>query len=105
MELLQNQSSGKKNKFRKKKTVETIFIACMLLYPMFNFAIFYIWGNLTSVVMAFQKTNTTTFESEWVGLYQFRRFINELIEQPNIWLYIKNALLYFIILLALGSFD
>lgn len=88
----------------KKKLLKSdkIFIFLMLLYPLINFIIFYVYVNANSVLMAFQETDLKTFKSAWVGIKQFERFFNEIANSHLIGLYIKNALLYFIITLIIG---
>ena len=87
---------------KNTKFSSNLFVTLMLLYPLLNFLIFYVIGNTTAIMMAFQKTDTETFRSTWAGFYQFEKFFNELFNSTSLVLYIKNSLLFFFILLFLG---
>ncbi len=89
----------KKRKFNRK---DSIFIILMLAFPLANFLVFYVGINFNSILMAFQETNTQTFQSEWVEFAQFEKFFKAFSESPQLGTYIKNALLYFFITLIIG---
>ena len=75
--------NGGKNKFHvKQKTLrEWLFAYGMILLPLIQFIIFYVWINANSIIMAFQES---TFEWDENGneifrwsMYNFSRFFKE----------------------------
>lgn len=92
---------SKKGKLTTKIS-KNIFVALMLLYPLVNFVVFYIVVNANSVLMAFQQTDTKTFQATWVGLENFERFFRDVATIPTVGRYILNSIIYFVVLLALG---
>ena len=73
-----------------------VFICLMLLYPMFNFTVFYLLVNFNTLLLAFQKTDAN-FNTVWAGLENFYRVYDNLIVTGLIWKYISNSLIFFII--------
>lgn len=95
----QPEKAKKKKKISRRKISEYIFCYGMLLLPLVQFAIFYVWINSNSIIMAFQE-----FEGygenggeifKW-SLYNFQRFFNEW-SNPNsvIVSALKNTFKYF----------
>ncbi len=51
----QPEEKKKKKKITKRKLLEYVFVFAMLLLPIIQFCIFYIWINANSVIMAFRE--------------------------------------------------
>ena len=45
-----------------------IFVICMLAYAVVNFAIFYVWMNIDSILLAFKTYNGTTGKQEYLAI-------------------------------------
>lgn len=75
---------GKWNNLKHKQ------LYLMLLVPLIYLVLF-CYAPMYGVVIAFQNYNSFDgiFGSEWVGLYNFERFIS----QPDFWVLIKNTLI------------
>ena len=59
------------------------FVWTILFYPMLCFAVFYVYVNLNSFVMAFQKRDIYG-NSTWYGLNNFKMFIGMIIQDDGI---------------------
>lgn len=72
------QIVDKKLTINQKKRGDSIFYWCGLAWPIFQFIVFYIYVNLDSFVLAFQKYDTVTHTYSFPDpLYYFRRFFGE----------------------------
>ena len=56
---------------------DNVFSWGVILFPMLCFILFYVYVNINSFVMAFQK-NTISGETHWVGFSNFSKFIKEM---------------------------
>lgn len=65
---------------KKKFDRQLVFYILMLLFPMAQFAVFYIGVNFNSFLMAFQNYDVSTSSFEWVGLQNFQRLWKEITE-------------------------
>jgi len=87
----------KPKKHLKRKTSEIIFVCCMLLLPIIQFAVFWVVPNIGSITMAFQKNATSTSFS----MYQFETFWKDLTtntpDHVRLISSITNSLIYFAI--------
>lgn len=95
----EDNSKKKKKKLTKRKLAEYIFCYGMLLLPLIQFCIFYVWINSNSIIMAFQEFNGyddnggETFK--W-SLYNFQRFFNEWSNPTSVVVSaLKNTFKYF----------
>ena len=68
-----------KKKIRNKKELvrKYVFIGTILAYPMALFLLMYIYVNINSFAMAFQKVNIDG-SIFWVGLQNFAEFFNKM---------------------------
>ena len=89
----------KKKKLTKRKIGEYAFCYGMLLLPLIQFAIFYIWINSNSIIMAFQEFdgyNDNGGELFKWSLYNFTRFFNEWSNPTSVVVSaLKNTFKYF----------
>lgn len=60
------------------KVKRNIFIACMLLYPVLHMLVFTLYINFDTIALCFQRFNFSTGQTEFSGLYWFKRFFEEL---------------------------
>ena len=86
-EAIQN---GRK-KISGEKRNQTIFLTCMLILPLLNWLVFWLYINLSSIALAFQDARTQEFT--------FNNFItfweNLTAKNGEIGLAVKNTFLYF----------
>ena len=85
-----NLSQGEKKRSMKKRS-QTIFLICMLTVPFLQWLIFWLYVNLSSIVLAFQdpRTGALTFEN-------FRLFWEGLTSPyGEIKIAVRNTLIYF----------
>lgn len=78
----------RKRRFNRRKAKRGLFIFLMLLLPIAQFLVFFVYANIDSVLLAFQKINYASETVEWT-LDNFRRFFSELVTFDRI----RNALL------------
>lgn len=72
---------NKKKKFRlTKKQRDYIFVALMLLYPVFQFVFTWAFVNINSIIMAFQKGDIYGYE--WAGFDTIVKVFNESFNNP-----------------------
>ncbi|MGI6713890.1 MAG: carbohydrate ABC transporter permease [Bacilli bacterium] len=72
----------------------TIFIFALLIIPVLNYLIFFVYVNFRSITLAFQFT--TSSGTEW-SLYNFQRFFKEIqIPELDISTAVKNNILLFV---------
>ena len=76
-----------------KKTIDNIFVLSVLIIPLISFAIFYVYVNLNSFALAFQSVDVYG-KYEWVGLSNFKEFLQGLQGDSRVGLSIKNSLIY-----------
>lgn len=89
----------KRKRITKRTLKEWIFAYVMLLLPLIQFAIFYIWINANSILMAFQEFAGYSDEGgetfKW-SMYNFERFFNEFKNPESMVVHaILNTLKYF----------
>lgn len=84
-------NAGNKPKPRKGKT---LFIVCILAIPILNWLIFWLYVNLSSIMLAFQVETATG--TEWT-LENFKIFWEAITEEGNsLNISIRNTALYFL---------
>ncbi len=91
----------KRKKIRQDEVKKYAFVWAILFYPMLCFAVFYVYVNFNSFIMAFQK-NDIYGNSIWVGLDNFKQFINMIVEDGGILrISFKNSFIYYFFNLCL----
>ena len=101
MQNINTCDSEKKNlqDIKKNKIKRAIFIIAMIIVPMMNFFVFYLYVNLNSILMAFRQTTLTgetTFTLNW-----FKMVIESLFVQKDMLLYLGNTMKYFAVSLLI----
>ncbi len=88
----------KKGKARRKRQ-RVIFIVSMLIIPVIQFLIFYVYININSFPLAFQKKNVYFNKVEWVGWQNFEKVFREIRNNNETGILgraIFNSILYFV---------
>ena len=75
-----------------KKRIDNLFVLSILIIPLISFAIFYVYVNLNSFVLAFQSIDVYG-DYEWVGLKNITEFLNGLKGDSRVGLSVKNSLI------------
>lgn len=68
----------KTRSFKKRKRAKNIFLFCVLVYPVLQFAVFYIGVHFNSILLAFKEYNYQTGSYTWVGFTNFAKFIKDM---------------------------
>ena len=95
----EEQPKKAKKKLTKRKLSEYIFCYGMLLLPIVQFCIFYVWVNANSIAMAFQEFDGYSDSGgeifKW-SLYNFKLFFDEWGNSSSMVISaLKNTLRYF----------
>lgn len=89
--------NGKKIKRNKKKKEKSalIFCLCMLAYPLLQWLVFYVYGNVNSVLLAFQKYDSTNAQFVFLPLGEifnnFSNVISDLFNGSGLGSYVLNG--------------
>jgi len=86
----------KKVKVRNKNVGKTIFIILMLAYPIIRFSVFFIYVNIDSILLTFQRYSISAKGFTYAGFANYRQFFVDL-QAPagaHIRRMIINSLLY-----------
>jgi ABC-type sugar transport system permease subunit len=91
----------KKKKISKRTRRKYVFIVLMIAWPLANFAVFYVWVNFNSILMAFQRTDNN-FNTVWVGLDNFKEVLRQWAWDGNLVRYLKTGLYLFAVSFIIG---
>ena len=84
---------------RKRLFKRAMFITAMLIVPVIQFLVFFVYLNASSFLMAFKTKNLYTGLEIWVGNQNFKTVFRELYfkgEAGNLTIAIRNSLIYFV---------
>ena len=82
----------------KRKIKRAIFISSMIIVPIIQFAVFYVYINASSFLMAFKTKNLFLNKEIWVGGQNFKKVFQDLYfngQAGALTHAIKNSLIYF----------
>ena len=85
---------GSVNEIRKNKIKRVIFIVAMIIVPMLNFIVFYVYVNFNSILMSFQtisNTGETKYTLDW-----FKLVIDAIFVRNDMLVYLNNTMIYFL---------
>lgn len=97
------RTGAKKSAYMKKSIRTNIFIACMLAYPVLHFAIMWIFVNIDSVLLCFQRFILIPTEKfpeagwNWVGFQNFELLFQSFSTDPTVKLMFLNSLGYVVV--------
>ena len=80
---------GSVNEIRKNKIKRVIFIVAMIIVPMLNFIVFYVYVNFNSILMSFQtisNTGETKYTLDW-----FKLVIDAIFVRNDMLVYLNNT--------------
>lgn len=61
----------KQTNLNQRKLKRTIFVATLMLWPVAHYLVFWLYVNLQTVVLSFQRFNVYTGKFEWYGLNNY----------------------------------
>lgn len=62
-----------KAKITRKKVYDNLFACLLVAYPLFHFAMFWVYVNFGTIANTFMKFSVYTGEYEWAGFYNYSR--------------------------------
>ena len=87
------------NTLSAKKRRDFWMYLILMLIPFLNFALFYIYANINSIVMAFQSYNVDTGVYEWLAwgdmFTNFKDFLHDLVTLPQLKPIWKNSIIIY----------
>ena len=98
----QNITVIQEKKTLNKRQKDAIFVACLVTLPLIHYAIFYVFANFNSILLAFQSYSDN-------GYYYFNNFANferlfrEFIQLGYLETALGNSLLYYVIHTVVGT--
>ena len=85
-----------------RKQKDYIFILLVTIIPLIQFAIFYVYVNLNSFIMAFQTYDSETGKYVFYGWENFRLAFSKVSSEPLVWMQIKNSIFSYLGTVFLG---
>lgn len=85
---------------KKRKVKRAFFIASFISVPIIQFLIFYVYINICSFPLAFQRKNTFLNTVEWVGWDNFKKVVELVVSNGEMGLLgraILNSIMYFLL--------
>jgi len=81
-------------KISKITVKKYVFVWLIMAFPVANFLVFWLYANFGSLVMAFQSRDFMGNVTGWVGLENFRQFLDDIINSPIISVAFRNTFIY-----------
>lgn len=89
--MLRLDTSAKARRKRSRK----FFIFIMLLLPISQFLIFFVYVNIDTIALSFQRYNYITGGYQFVGFDNYQNMISRIVELPQLKTAIVNSLWFF----------
>lgn len=96
---MENTNYVKKKKRISKRTKQLIFYICLIILPLIQFCIFYIYVNFSSIMMAFQEFDPDTNRYVFAGFKNFEQIYLDWSNMPILKTALKNSLILYVITL------
>lgn len=96
---MENTNYVKKKKRISKRTKQLIFYICLIILPLIQFCIFYIYVNFSSIMMAFQEFDPDTNRYVFAGFKNFQQIYLDWSNMPILKTALKNSLILYVITL------
>lgn len=87
-----------KKKFNRKNVFKNIFVYCMLLYPLTQFLVFYVYMNFENIMMAF-KGMMPDGSTYWNGLENFKIVLTGVDSELIRIAFVNNLWMFFLTLI------
>ena len=69
--------------YQKPKFKEGIFLVSLLIIPLINFLVFWVYVNIDTIMMTFQRYNILTGQVEWYGIERYKSMFESYILGKN----------------------
>ncbi len=99
----QTKNVVQETKTMKKRQKDAIFVSCLVALPLIHYAIFYVYVNFNSVMLAFQQYDVQKARYVFAGFTNFDNIMTLIVETGLLWSSLKNSLLYYVIHTAVGT--
>ncbi len=99
----QTNTVVKEKKVLKKRQKDMIFVACLVFLPLIHYALFYVYVNINSIVIAFQTYDVASDSYAWNNFANFTRLYKEFIREGFLLTSLRNSLLYYVINTAIST--
>lgn len=96
-------NTNKAAKLSAGKTKKLAFYIAMSALPLLQFCIFYVYVNVNSVLMAFQRYDYFKGRFFWVGFDNFSRVFSDIKTSASIQLAFKNSFIVYAVSLVIGT--
>lgn len=101
-----NYKRGAKRFRRPGRKKETIFCLCILVPLLLHWALFFVYGNLNSILLAFQRYDVASFSYKFLtggrAFENFSRFLSDLFGGGNVTHYVLMGMLFHTVGIAIG---
>lgn len=84
----------------KKRTKDKIFVACLVTLPLIHYLLFYVYVNINSIFLAFQRYENGSYV--WRGFVNFK-LLWDVLGDGLLVTFVKNSLLYYVIHTGVGT--
>ena len=84
------------SKLKQKRTKEFLFFLSLVVLPVIQFLIFYVYVNFNSIVLAFRSYDLSTGIYEWIGFDNFVRAYKEFTVDGLALNCIKNSIVFYL---------
>ena len=81
--------------FARRKRARKFFIFAMLFIPMLHFFVFFVYVNINTIVLSFQRYDYNLGENIFVAFQNYRTVIKNLLTTDQLRVAIINSLIYF----------
>lgn len=79
-----------------------VFAHLLILYPLLQFAIFYVYVNFNSILLSLQSYNINTSKFSFSGFGNFKKVFIDIVKDPTMGYCVKNSLLSYVLCLVIG---
>ncbi len=87
---------------KSKKRNKLVFYTLLLIFPMVQFLIFYVYVNFNSILLSFQKWDVDNAKFVFLGFDNFSNVINDLLHDPDMKLATVNSFKIYLCGLLIG---
>lgn len=101
------ETNVKKNYFKSRKTRQAVFLSSLVIIPLINFLVFWLYVNLQTIVLTFQRFNVSTGEYEFIAFDRYVEVFKEYVlgevpKSQNVYLNSLRAIVINIIILPIA---
>lgn len=102
LQKLSNSIRSKKGGIKSGKARKAVFYYALMLFPLAQFLVFYVFVNMNSVFMAFQEYDYVSGSFRWSGLSAFVKIYQDYTQFSFLKSAVKNSLIAFFFHVSIG---